>query len=168
MEGYVWEMREHIASSLADLEALTPMAALALREASYNVTTDGQIVEHPRGQPLSTAIRLAVSQARLISPEIEAEIDFSAAGWAYLRNAVIIRNRITHPKLAEDLTITDDDLAAVASGLSWLVATGNYVMASTNLALIRYNDALRDVIDRLKSGDPDALAEYQAALLERS
>ena len=41
-------MRQHIASVLADLETLTPMADLALREISYNVTTDGKIVEQPR------------------------------------------------------------------------------------------------------------------------
>jgi hypothetical protein len=166
MEGDVWEMRQHIASALAGLEALTPMADLALREISYSVTTDGKIVEQPRGLPLPTAIRLAVSQAMLISPEIQ--VDFSEAGWFNLRQAVIIRNRITHPKLTDDLTITESDLHVVASGLSWILATANYVMASTNLALLRYNVAFRDLIDRLKAGDPDALAAYQAALAESS
>jgi len=166
MEGYVWVMRQHTTSTLAELEALTPIADLALREISYSVTTDGKIVEQPRGLPLSTAIRLAVSQAMLISPEIR--VDFSGAGWSCLRQAVTIRNRITHPKLTDDLTITEGDLNIVVSGLSWVVATGNYVMASTNLAFVQSNDAMRDMIDRLKAGDPDALAEYQAALVETS
>jgi hypothetical protein len=166
MEGYVWEVRQHIASTLAELEELTPMADLALREISYLVTTDGKIVEQPRWLPLPTAIRLVVSQAMLVSPEIQ--VDFSEAGWSYLRQAVTVRNRITHPKLIDDLTITDGDLKAVASGLSWVVATGNYVMASTNLAFVRYNVAFRDMLDRLKAGDPDALAAYQAALAEPS
>lgn len=164
MEGDVWEMRQHVASALADLETLTPMADLALRETSYSVSTEGKIVEQPRGLPLPTVIRLAVSQAMLISPEIR--VDFSEAGWSHLRQAVTIRNRITHPKFADDLTIAEVDLKVVASALSWVVATSNYVMASTNLALIRYNDALRDIVDRLKAGDPDALAAYQAALAE--
>jgi len=166
IEGYVWEMRQHVASDLARLEALTPTADLALREISYNVTTDGKIVEQPRGLPLPIAIRLAVSQAMLISPEIQ--VDFSEAGWSYLRQAVIVRNRITHPKLISDLTITKSDLNAVASGLFWVVATGDYVLASTNLALTQHNKAFRDILDRLKAGDPDALAEYQAALTENS
>jgi len=164
IEGNVWEMRQHIASALKNFEALTPIADLALREISYNVTTDGKIVEQPRWVTLPTAIRLAVSQAMLISPEIQ--VDFSEAGWSSLRQAVTIRHRITHPKLVDDLTITDGDLKAVASGLSWVLATANYVMASTNLALIEYNDAFRDMVERLKAGDPDALTAYQAALSE--
>jgi hypothetical protein len=164
MEGDVWIMRQHIASNLAKLEVLTPMADLALREIAYSVTIDGQIVEQPRGLSLPTAIRLGVSQAKLISPETE--VDFSEAGWFNLRKAVAIRNRITHPKLADDLVITLDDLNAVASGLLWVLATCDYVMASTNLAFSHYIEALRDMIARLKAGDPDALAEYQAALTE--
>jgi len=164
IEGDVWQMRRHIASVLADLDTLTPIADLALREISYNVTSDGKIVEQPRWVSVPTAIRLAVSQAMLISPEIQ--VDFSEAGWSSLHQTVTIRNRITHPKLADDLTITDGDLKAVTSGLFWVLATADYVMASTNLALIEYNDALRDMVEQLKAGDPDALAIYQAALSE--
>lgn len=162
MEGLAWIMRQHVAAALAGLDALTPMAELALSETAYSVTTDGQVVEQPRGLPLPTAIRLAVSQARIISPEIE--IDFSEAGWSRVRHAVTIRNRITHPKPGNDLTITDDDLNVVASGLLWLLATNEYVMASTNLALVQHNKDIRELVDRLRAGDPDALAAYHAVL----
>lgn len=162
MEGIVWVMRQHVATTLADLDALTPMADLALREKSYSVANDGEIMEQPRGLTLPTAIRLTVSQARITSPEIE--VDYSEAGWSRLREALAIRNRITHPKPDNDLTITDTDLNTVGSALSWLLATNNYVMASTNLALVKYSEELRSMVDRLKAGDPDAIAEYQAAL----
>lgn len=165
MEGVTWTMRQHVASTVADLDALTPMADLALREASYNVTANGQIVEQPRWLALPTAIRLAVSQAKLISPEIE--VDFSERGWSNVHSALNIRNRITHPKPGNDLTITKDDLNIVASGLSWLLATSDYVMASTNLALADHSKGLRDLVDRLRAGDPDALAAYQAVLDDR-
>jgi len=103
-------------------------------------------------------------QARIISPEIS--VEFSAAGWSNLRQAVSIRNRITHPKPDQGLSISDDDLAVVGSGMSWLVATVEYVMASSNLAFAHHRDLLRDIVQRLSAGDPDALAEYHAMLRE--
>ncbi len=164
MEGMVWIAREHVRRALADLGHLTPVIDLALREVSYSVSESGQIKELVRSLPLLAAIRLVVSQAKIICPEIA--VEFSTIGWSDLRRAIGIRNRITHPKPHEDLAISDDDLNIVGTALSWLVATVNYVMASTNLALAQYNDELRDTVQRLAAGDPDALAEYHAALRE--
>lgn len=164
IEGMTWVAREHVRSVLAALEQLTSVADLAMRELSYAVSERGEPIEQVRGLPLLTAVRLLVWQARIISPEIS--VEFSAAGWSDLRQAVNIRNRITHPKPDHDLAISDDDLAVVASGMSWLLATVEYVMASTNLAFARYNDLLREVMQRLSAGDPEALAEYHAILRE--
>jgi hypothetical protein len=162
IEGMMWIAREHVRTALADLEQLTPVADLALRERTYAVSEQGQLTERTAGLPLLTAIRLVVSQAKIVSPAIA--VEFSGAGWRDLRQSIEVRNRITHPKPDQDLGISDDDLAAVGSGLSWLVATLNYLMASTNLALTQFNDHLRDTVQRLTSGDPEALAEYYAAL----
>jgi hypothetical protein len=162
IEGMTWIAREHVRVSLAALDCLTTFADLALKERTYAVTESGKVIEQTRGLPLLTTIRLVVSQAKLISPEID--IEFSAAGWSDLRHAISVRNRITHPKPEQDLTVNDNDLAAVGSAVAWLVATLDYVMASTNMALTWYNDQLRETVRRLSAGDPDALAEYHAAL----
>jgi hypothetical protein len=164
IEGMTWVAREHVRRVLAELEQLTPIADLAMRELSYSVSERGQPVEQMRALPLVTAVRLVVWQAKIISPEIS--VQFSAAGWSDLRQAVDIRNRITHPKPDQDFAISDDDLAVVGSGMSWLLATVEYVMASTNLAFAQSNDLLRDIVQRLRVGDPVALAEYHAILRE--
>ena len=39
-------------------------------------------------------------------------------------------------------------------------------MASTNLTFAWHNDLLREIVQRLSAGDPDALAEYHAMLSE--
>lgn len=162
IEGMTWVAREHVRVALAGTEQLTPFADLALREVSYGVTESGRIIEQTRPLPVLTAIRLFVTQAQTICPTLS--VDFSRTGWSNLRQAVDIRNRITHPKPDQELGITDGDLGAVVSAVSWLTATVEYVMASTNLALANYNDELREVVDRLVAGDPDALAEYHDAL----
>ena len=149
---------------MAQLQRLTPVADLALQELSCGVSETGKLIEQTRGLPLLTAIRLLVSQALIISPEIS--VDYSRSGWSNLRRAIDIRNRITHPKADQDLAISDADLDLVASGLSWLAATIEYVMASTNLALVAYNEEARHLLERLIAGDAEALAEYEAALLQ--
>jgi hypothetical protein len=164
IEGVTWVAREHVRTALAELEQLTPIADMAMRELSYGVSDRGEPVAQVRGLPLLTTIRLVVWQARIISPEIG--VQFSAKGWADLRQAVEIRNRITHPKPDQSLAISDGDLAVVGSGMSWLLATVEYVMASTNLAFAHHNELTREIVQRLSGGDPDALAEYQAILLD--
>ena len=160
MEGMTWMAREHVREALVQLDELTPVANLALRELSYAVSERGELIEQVRGLPLLTAIRLAVAQAKIISPRIS--VEFSGAGWSDLRRAIKIRNRITHPKPDQDLAISDGDLAAVHSGLFWLQATVEYVMASTNLTLAQYTDRLREFVRLLSAGNAEALAEYQA------
>jgi hypothetical protein len=162
IEGMLWMAREHVRAALDDVGQLTPVADLALREHAYAVADNGKLGERSQPLPLLTALKLVVSQARVMCPEID--VEFSGRGWANLRHSVSVRNRITHPKNHSDMAISDNDLDAVASGLDWLVATLTYVMASANLALTQYNDQLRELVDRLIAGDADALAEYHAVL----
>jgi hypothetical protein len=96
MEGMTWVARRHVRSALLQLEHLTPMADLALREVSYVISDSGQLVEQTRVLPFITSIRLVVSQAKIISPEIA--VDLSKDGWHNLRRSVEVRNRITHPR----------------------------------------------------------------------
>lgn len=158
MEGEVWLMREHVRASLMSLDDLSPLADLALREATYTINEKGQITEQPRSVPLQVAVRLVVAQAQIICPELS--VHFAGAGWSNLRSAVDVRNRITHPRPGRDLDVSDDDLRIIASGLNWLVATANYIMASTNLTLVR----AKEFMEQLLAGDPKALDEYNTAL----
>ncbi|MGZ8286065.1 MAG: hypothetical protein ACXW27_11175 [Allosphingosinicella sp.] len=164
IEGMTWVAREHVRIALDELDELTPIADLALREISYSISENGKLNEQTRPVPLLAAIRFVVSQAKVLVPELS--VDFSGTSWSNLRRAVDIRNRITHPKPDQDLAISDNDLAVVGSSVSWLLATVEFVMAGMNLALTHYNDLARDLVQRLISGDPEALAEYHAAVRE--
>lgn len=162
MEGTTWVAREHVRSALGAIGHLTPVAELAFRELSYSVSDTGQIKERVQALPMLTAIRLMVAQAKIICPEME--VDFSTSGWSDLHQTVIIRNRITHPKPGQNLGISDKDLEIVGSALSWLIATVDCVMSSTNSALAQHKSDMRETLDRLQAGDAEALAAYHAAL----
>lgn len=162
MEGMMWLAREHVRDVLNTFDELTPIADLALREQTYVVSENGKLFVQGRSIPLPTAIRFIASQAAIISPDID--VEFSVVGWSNLKQSISIRNRITHPKPGTDLQVSDRDLEQVASALSWLTATVDYVMASTNLSLIEYGERAKDLVERLIAGEPEALADYQIAL----
>ena len=158
IEGQVWLAREHVRETLRGFDSLSPLADLALGEQTYTVGENGKLLEQVRSVPLPTAVRLVVAQAQIICPELE--VDFAGVGWSNFRRAVTIRNRITHPRPENDLTVSDDELNAVASGLVWLMATIEYIMASTNLLLME----ARTTCKKLLAGDANVLEEYYAAL----
>jgi len=49
--------------------------------------------------------------------------DFSNQGWALLRRSLDLRHRITHPKIAAELAISDDELDLHRSGFAWFLET---------------------------------------------
>jgi hypothetical protein len=57
------------------------------------------------------------SLARAYGSDFEA--DYGNHRWAFLRKAVAIRNSITHPKILDDLEISDSDLETLRQGMQW-------------------------------------------------
>ncbi len=162
IEGVVWTCREHVLAIASSMGTLQPLAGMALREQTYMVSERGDVVEQIRFVTLPAMLRLIAKQAQLIEPELTVRFDNS--GWQNLKEAIVIRNRITHPKLVTDLAISDADVTIVNSGFTWTLATTEYIMASANLAHRWRNEDLRTLLGRLESGDPAALAAYQVAL----
>lgn len=159
IEGLIWLTREHILQSDDTLEEMSPLARMALREASYQVDSKGQLTEQTRYIALTAMVRLVVEQTKSFAPDLE--IDYSGSGWSYFKNAIAIRNRATHPKSTTDLRITDFDLKTMNDGFAWILGTCETVMGCANTALKSYARDLRLLHEKLRDGDPEALALYQ-------
>jgi len=50
---------------------------------------------------------------------LESKVDLDCQGWNQLIESQRIRNRITHPKSVNDLSVTDADLDTVNDGINW-------------------------------------------------
>ena len=166
IEGVVWICREHVLSVASSMGTLQPLAGMALREQTYMVSERGDVVEQIRFVTLPAMLRLIAKQAELIDPGLDVRFDHK--GWQDLRNAIAIRNRITHPKLAGDLEISEADIVAATNGFTWTLATTEYIMASANLAFRSQTSELQDLLDQLQSGDVSALAQYRDAIAATS
>lgn len=67
---------------------------------------------------LKEALKIATSKF-----ELEWTPDFGNQGWALLRRSLDLRHRITHPKIAAELAISDDELDLHRSGFAWFLET---------------------------------------------
>jgi hypothetical protein len=161
IEGQVWTFREHVTSVAKSSDILTVEEELAFSEASYSVTSQGKIVEQTRFVPLLGMIRLTTRLAERINSNLKA--DFDDSGWDALRRAIEIRNRITHPKSAADLEISEQDLTRCQAGFNWLFKLCLTAMEATTAALKGYLAQFVELHESLRRGDPATLAEYEAA-----
>ena len=105
--------------------------------------------------------RLTTKLAQRINPDLEPRFD--EAGWEKLRQALEIRNRITHPKSLADLEIAELDLLKCEDGFDWLFDLCLTAMEHANVALALDTKAFKSILEELKRSDPAALAAYRAA-----
>jgi hypothetical protein len=158
----VWETREQVREISADMGYLTPLADLALREQNFMVTEQGEIVEQVRYVTLTASIRLTVRQVQTFAPALM--VDFGSSGWQSLRLAIGVRNRVTHPKTTNDLIVSNDDLRITRIGLFWLLEMTEQVQRAAVDSFARHTKDFRELVERLKQGDPIALRAYRHAL----
>lgn len=158
IEGVAWIFREHIIETAASSYGLHEDEVATFAETAYIVGKNGSITRQPRFIPLLNSIRLTARIAeRLASTK---HIDFSARGWEQIQHAFGVRNRVTHPKNADDLALSDSDLTESIEGFFWLLNEVTDVMAATNKAVAAYLGDFRDVFEKLESGDHETRALY--------
>lgn len=161
IEGTVWIFRQHVVDAARSTYGLQPAEEAALAEKTFGVSDKGRISEQTRYIPMTHVIRLTARIGNRLAPS--ASIDFSGADWDNLRSALSIRNRITHPKSADDLRLTESDVEYCMAALTWLADETTTMMEAANLAIHDYLGELRDVMQKLSQGDAETLALYESA-----
>jgi hypothetical protein len=162
IEGLSWSYREKVRSVANDIDPLSPIQKLALAEKTYSVDEQGKIQAQTRFISIPAMIRLTTRLVEQFCPALK--VDFDVAGWADLKQAIKVRNRITHPKSLSDLDVSSADVAFSQSGLFWFLGLVGDVMAVMLSAQTEYLADFRHLTNLLASGDETALAEYRAVL----
>ena len=162
IEGLVWQYRLHITEVAKDLDVLSKEQEFALAEITFQVSDSGKIGKQARFIPLTSMFRLVTRIAKSLEPNLE--VRFDNGGWERFRQAVEIRNRITHPKRQVDLVIETQDVAVCLGALYWLFDVTEAAMAAANAAFANYVEDMKTIFQALQDSDPEVTAEYQAAL----
>jgi hypothetical protein len=132
IEGLHWQLKQDVLRQ--GRPKLSPFEYAAMVEEAYTVDDRGNVSTFPRFLPLMTAIRLVVNAVRRYRPAYT--VDFNHVGWANLKAAVEIRNRLVHPKRLNDLNVTTEEIQKTMSGFGWLLALVIEILRETNVALV--------------------------------
>jgi hypothetical protein len=119
IEGMVFEFKRVVLTAHeADAAKLTRAELAVLREETYDLADTGDAVARTRYFPLPPTLRFAFRTfARLLGSNYHPPVD--GAGWQAFREALEIRNRITHPRSLEDGQVSDQDLTVVGRAYQW-------------------------------------------------
>ena len=91
---------------------------LALAEVTYEVGPDGRVGEKPTKIRTLDGICLSLD-AIARSAGVAYRVDKSGGKWRSLCSAVKVRDRLTHPKSAQDFVVTDQEMKHLHSGWRW-------------------------------------------------
>lgn len=128
---------------------------MAFLETTFQVDAQGRLTEPAKFIALPAMLRFTIAQAETIAPDLA--VDFGGKDWQRFKDAIAIRNRITHPKSIADLTISDLDLHKVGDGLRWMLQTVETVLPQTLDAQKSFVETSREVLDGLSKRDPNYL-----------
>lgn len=159
VEGVAWGYKTHVLSTARELDASTAQLEQAFSEKLISINDQGQMIEQQRYVSTVAMIRLATRTAETICPGMT--VDFGDAGWQKLRDAMKMRNRITHPKNARDLAISEEELGEAKTGFDWFLTMVESVMLATVVELKLYVETGKKLVAQLKQGDPETLALYE-------
>lgn len=159
-EGISWDCRNHVRSIMKEVDQIPPLLDLAFSELTYSVNERGILVEQPRFITMTAMIRLTVNVAKIFSPDLQ--VDFGNGGWEALKKAIEIRNRIIHPKSVQDLDISEEDIETAQSGFFWFITVAGDVMEATTQTLRLRATLFRQILEKLKAGDPETIALYHS------
>ena len=115
-------VRGHVESQASAYKHLYSLSDLAvLREESPYVDERGNVKTRQLKIPLITSIKALV---KLLEKNDVAkhEVDLTHSGFLALAEAIEIRNRVVHPKNAEELDLSNEDMQLVAQAFNWYLA----------------------------------------------
>jgi hypothetical protein len=97
---------------------LTPEEITLLKEESVQIGNNGRVeIARKRISLLPNFEFAVITYAKVKHREVS--LDKSGKGWQYFRDAVKIRDKLTHPHVKQDLAITDHELTTVENAMSF-------------------------------------------------
>jgi hypothetical protein len=160
IEGVSWMFKEHVADALRQMDSLSPEEEIALSEDFHFVNDNGKITTQRRHLSTPATIKLAARLAKRADPNLN--IDLGSEGWSKLRDAVSVRNRITHPKRPADMSLGDDEVSSCLVAFYWLLEVATDAMEASIGAMRVHTRVARELLAELQAGDARAWQEYRA------
>lgn len=89
-----------------------------LKGESYDLRDNGKVSVRRKHWPIESRVRFAFAKFEA-ALESDSALDVSGEGWSSFREAVEVRNRLTHPTYVADLTVSHQEVALVEKAHEW-------------------------------------------------
>ncbi|WP_020606532.1 hypothetical protein [Spirosoma spitsbergense] len=120
IEGCVWIMKQVClyAEKSPDAPEMPISEYLLLSETEYSLKSNGDIREQARFLSLNDNLQF-VTKVVNYRHSAGIELGVGTKAWQNFQDAIKIRNRITHPKSSDDVTITDTEMQLCIGVSHW-------------------------------------------------
>jgi hypothetical protein len=129
IEGNAYFLRLTLLKNFRDL--LSPEVQLALAEQQIEVTGHGTVNKKPMRGGALNMLKLTVNSFKAVLPDLH-QVNLTGADFEALVRSVKVRDRLMHPKSAEALKVSDEEIRDVAHAFNWFGWSLMNLMKSAN------------------------------------
>jgi hypothetical protein len=111
-------------------DSLSPGEIALANEDQYELDDSGEVMTRPAQLKFLSNFRFAFRIADKAG-KLEYKLDVASADWLALRNALKVRDRLTHPKGLHSVVVTDDEVRDAMRAFAWVAKELMRVCART-------------------------------------
>jgi hypothetical protein len=118
IEGVVYAVKLSAFNQSYPLKPLTQAEMCLLKEETYDLEDNGSTKIQVARIPIKKNIRFAYKMYAKVHGA-DFELDVGGKGWQSFQAGLKIRDRLMHPKRAEDCLVSDDEVIIVEEAAQW-------------------------------------------------
>jgi hypothetical protein len=122
IEGMLWWLKTIIIRTDRARVRLSLPEIVLLRERAFDLTDSGEVKERSANLRFKNNL-LFTFKTHAKAFEYPSVLALDGEGWARLQEAVVLRDKLMHPKDPADLSISDDAIANTLKGYWWFRTT---------------------------------------------
>jgi len=117
------------AEILEEIDDLSNAERALLSETTYDVSDQGKPVEKAFFVSIQKSIRFVFTMyAEMYG--VQPSPNYGDDGWAAFLDAIRIRNRITHPRQVDELSVSDSEMVRIDKARDWIMASYRGILQS--------------------------------------
>jgi hypothetical protein len=118
VEGLAFQLRQVTLASLQNTQLLSEGELALLRESRFQLNHRGQPEERENFQQFLPNLLFSI-RCYVKNHGATYQPDIGHHGWECMKKAVAVRDRLTHPKSAQGLEVTEEDSQVFAEAAAW-------------------------------------------------
>lgn len=147
-EGFVWVMKQLAVRSGASFDPpLTDSERALLNDMMPRLHDSGEVREEKAKVTLAQNVLFLAKVLKRMKDCGEFELQPRSEGWRNFFEGVKVRDRLTHPKRASEMQVSDDEMTMVRDGVLWLTnSLQTFIRIRRNAVRTRRNEATTALI----------------------